>query len=192
MGIIEQAGRAGKDTMRVFFAIWPDDAAREQLQALANSLQQDFGCIGRRIKAENIHLTLVFVGNVDNRGLESLYGAADGIDKGGIRSFELAIQQVGCWKHSHIAYVAPRDVPSVLEELVGLLRQAIESAGFSLEQRAYRPHITLIRDAACRALPQSMEPVVWGVREWLLVKSEQAREGVVYSPVGRWRLGTSE
>jgi 2'-5' RNA ligase len=190
--MIEQAGRAGKDAVRIFFAIWPDDATRELLRPVANSLQNDFRCAGRRIKAEDIHLTLVFVGNVDNRGLEALYNAADGIGKGDTRPFELAIQQIGYWKHSRIAYVAPREIPSALEELVSLLRQAIECAGFSLEQRAYRPHITLIRDAACRALPGSMEPVIWRVREWLLVKSEQTREGAVYSPVGRWMLGTPE
>jgi 2'-5' RNA ligase len=192
MGVIEQAGCAGKDIVRVFFAIWPDAAARKQLLEIADGLQRNPGCTGRRIKAENIHLTLVFVGNVDKSGLEALCDAAEGIAKTRKRPFELVIQEVGCWKHNRIAYAAPREIPSALKEMAGLLRKAIESAGFSTEERAYKPHITLMRDATCAGLPWRIEPVVWEVREWLLAKSEQTREGVVYSPVARWMLGTSE
>jgi 2'-5' RNA ligase len=192
MGIIEQGERAGKNA-RVFFAIWPDAAAKEQLMELASGLQRNLGCTGRRISAENIHLTLVFVGNVDNHGLQALCRAAEEIAKTGKRPFELVIQKIGYWKHNHIAYAAPREIPSALEELVGILREAIESVGFSAEERAYKPHITLMRDATCSPLSKTMEaigPVVWEVREWLLVKSEQSGGGgVVYSPIGYWPLG---
>jgi 2'-5' RNA ligase len=191
MGILGPAGYAGKDIVRVFFAIWPDCAVRERLLEIGDSLQRNPGFAGRRIKAENIHLTLVFVGNVDRSGLDALCGAAEGIAKIRKRPFELVIQEVGCWKHNHIVYAAPRRIPLALKELVSSLRKAIESVGFSTEERTYKPHVTLMRDATCPGLPQRIEPVAWEVREWLLVKSEQTREGVVYSPVGRWVLGTS-
>lgn len=158
---------------------------------MASGLQQNLGCTGRRIRAENIHLTLVFVGNVDNHGLQALCRAAEEIAKAGKRPFELVLQETGYWKHNHIAYAAPRDIPLALEELVGILREAIESAGFSAEERAYKPHVTLMRDATCSPLSRTMEairPVVWKVHEWLLVKSEQTGGGLVYSPIGRWPL----
>ena len=81
MEVIEQAGCAGKDTVRVFFAIWPGDAARKRLLEITDGLQRNLACTGRRIRAENIHLTLVFVGNVDKSGLEALCRAAEGIAK---------------------------------------------------------------------------------------------------------------
>jgi 2'-5' RNA ligase len=192
MKVIEQAGCAGNGTVRVFFAIWPDAGARKRLLEITDSLQRKPGCTGRRIKAENIHLTLVFVGNVDKSRLGALCNAAEGIAKTREKPFELVIQEVGCWKHNRIAYAAPNEIPWALKEMVGLLRKAIESAGFSTEERAYKPHVTLIRDATCAELPWRIEPVMWEVREWLLVKSEQTRDSVVYSPVARWMLGTSE
>ena len=141
MEVIEQARYAGKDELRVFFAIWPDSAAREQLLEIASGLQRDLGCTGRRIRAENIHLTLVFVGNVDNRGLQALCDAAEGIAKKSTAPFELVIQKIGYWKHNCVAYAAPLGIPSRLEELVSFLRKATESIGFSPEERAYkRPH----------------------------------------------------
>lgn len=191
MEVIEQARYARKDEARVFFAIWPGGATREQLLEVASGLPRDFGCTGRRIRAENIHLTLVFVGNVDNRALQALCGAAEGIAKKSTAPFELVIQKIGYWKHNCVAYAAPLGIPPGLEELVCLLRKATESVGFSPEERAYKPHVTLMRDATCPMLSQNIEPLVWEVREWLLVKSEQTREGVVYSPVARWMLGTS-
>lgn len=187
-----QAGCAGEDTIRVFFAIWPDAAVRKQLLEMASGLQRNSGCTGRRMKAENIHLTLVFVGNVDHDGLEALCHAAEGIARTGRPSFELIIQETGYWKRNRIAYAALHEIPPALKELVGQLGKAIEAIGYSMEARAYKPHITLMRDAVCPALHRQIEPVVWEVREWLLVRSEQTREGVVYSPVGRWLLGTPE
>ena len=62
----ENTGSTGR-TVRVFFAIWPDNAAQKQLAALAKQLQAESLCGGRKIKPENIHLTLVFVGEVDSR-----------------------------------------------------------------------------------------------------------------------------
>jgi 2'-5' RNA ligase len=192
MRVIEQGGCSGK-SVRVFFAIWPDDAVREQLVEMASGLQRNLGCSGRRIRAENIHLTLVFVGSVDNSGLEALHSAAEGIVKTGKRPFELVIQEIGYWKHSRIAYAAPREIPSALKELVSLLGKTIKSVGFSPEERAYKPHVTLLRDATCPALSRmrgAIRPVVWEVRQWLLVKSEQTEGGVVYSPIGCWPFGT--
>src|SRR5688500_8454544 len=98
MEVIEQARYARKDEARVFFAIWPGGATREQLLEVASGLPRDFGCTGRRIRAENIHLTLVFVGNVDNRALQALCGAAEGIAKKSTAPFELVIQKIGYWK----------------------------------------------------------------------------------------------
>ncbi|HVW63606.1 MAG TPA: RNA 2',3'-cyclic phosphodiesterase [Nitrosospira sp.] len=188
-----QAGHAGKNTVRVFFAIWPDTAVREQLLEMANGLQRNPGCSGRKIKAENIHLTLVFVGNVDHDGLEALRHAAEGIARTGRKSFELVIQGVGYWKRNRIVFAALNEIPQALKELVSQLGKAIELIGFSTEERAYKPHVTLMRDAVCpMLLHRRIEPVVWKVREWLLVKSEQTGEGVAYSPVDRWTLGTPE
>ena len=165
MEVIEQARYAGKDELRVFFAIWPDSAAREQLLEIASGLQRDLGCTGRRIRAENIHLTLVFVGNVDNRGLQALCDAAEGIAKKSTAPFELVIQKIGYWKHNCVAYAAPLGIPSRLEELVSFLQKATESIGFSPEERAYKPHVTLMRDATCPMLPRNIKPVTWEVRE---------------------------
>lgn len=186
----ENIGSAGR-AYRIFFAIWPDNDAQKRLAGLAKQLRLESLCGGRKIKAENIHLTLVFVGKVNPDSLKALYDAGDRINQLSSPAFDLVIDEIRYWKHNHIVYLAPGKVPHELVNLEKALRDAISTAGFSLEQRAYTPHITLMRNALCQALPELAEPIPWRVREWTMIKSEQTSNGSVYTPVGRWSLETS-
>lgn len=184
----ENIGSAGR-AYRIFFAIWPDKDAQKQLAGLAKQLRLESLCGGRKIKAENIHLTLVFVGKVYPDRLEVLRNVADRAKQSESLAFDLVVDEVRYWKHNRIVYMAPGKVPQELVNLEKALRDAISAAGFPLEQRAYAPHITLMRNAFCPALPELAEPVAWRVREWMLVKSEQTSNGSAYTPIGCWPLG---
>lgn len=178
----------GRRTVRVFFAIWPHNKAQRQLGGLVKRLRLETLCGGRKTKAENIHLTLVFVGEVHPDKLEILCRVASGIRDSGARAFDLVVEKICYWKHKGIVYGEIGRIPQELMNLVAALQDGLSDAGFSLEQRAYRPHITLMRNASCQTLPELMEPIAWRVREWALVKSEQTSDGSVYVPVGRWSL----
>jgi 2'-5' RNA ligase len=175
-------------TVRVFFAIWPDDKAQKQLSDAVKRLQLEPLCGGRKTKAKNIHLTLVFVGEVPTGKLEALCRIADGISASGVRAFDLVVEKISYWKHNNIVFAAIATIPPELMDLVTALQEALSTAGFSLEQRTYKPHITLMRNASCQTLPELAEPIAWRVREWMLVKSEQTSGGSNYVPVGRWSL----
>ncbi|MCK6429025.1 MAG: hypothetical protein L6Q72_08010 [Burkholderiaceae bacterium] len=54
--------------MRCFVALWPDDAARERLAAVAREQQRRFPR-ARAMRAENLHLTLAFIGELDETAL---------------------------------------------------------------------------------------------------------------------------
>jgi len=49
-------------TRRLFFALWPDEATREQLAHITRKAVRGSG--GRPIPVENLHSTLVFLGSV--------------------------------------------------------------------------------------------------------------------------------
>lgn len=179
---------AKRETVRVFFAIWPDGTAKKQLAALAEQLQAEPLCSGRKTEPENIHLTLVFVGEVDTGGLEALRLAADEVRGRNTHAFDIVIEEIRYWKHKGIAYATTGKVPRQLGDLVDALRDALSAAGFSIERRTYRPHITLMRKASCQAMPHLEKPIAWKAREWVLVKSIQTGNGPVYNPIGRWPL----
>ena len=188
MQTTEKSNAIRKQTARVFFAIWPDNKTQKQLGKLIEQLQLEARCRGRKTKLQNIHLTLVFLGEVDADGLAALCQVADEIRNSGARAFDFSIEEIGCWKHNHIVYLASREVPAELSNLVSRLKNGVSAAGFSVERRPYAPHITLMRNALCRSLPELPEPITWRAREWLLVKSQQTSGGSAYAPVGRWSL----
>ena len=47
---------------RLFFALWPDEALRQQLAVYPPMLK---GCGGRLVVQDNLHITLAFLGSVD-------------------------------------------------------------------------------------------------------------------------------
>jgi 2'-5' RNA ligase len=53
--------------LRLFFACWPDAALQEQLAQLGRQLQRQSG--GKPSRRENLHLTLVFLGDVASSDL---------------------------------------------------------------------------------------------------------------------------
>ena len=85
------------------------------------------------------------------REASSASQVADGIRDSGTSAFNFTIEEIGYWKHNHIVYLAPREVPAELIQLVSILEDGVSNAGFSVERRPYAPHITLMRNA--RSIP---------------------------------------
>jgi 2'-5' RNA ligase len=173
--------------MRVFFAIWPKDAAWRQLCDLSEKLE--LVCGGRRTRAESIHLTLIFLGEMETSQLDALCLAANTV-KG--RAFNFIVEGVRYWKFNRVVYAGTGEVPLELFDLVDSLQDTLSANGFSFDHRAFTPHITLVRKVQRYVLPKPLislvEPIVWPVSEWILVKSEQASDRSVYTPIGRWPL----
>lgn len=182
----QAAEETRKKAIRLFFAIWPDKETRMRLGRLAGRLAS--ACEGRKIKTENIHLTLVFVGEVNTSQMTALYKTVDEIKDSGVCAFDLPIERICIWKRKNIVYAEISAIPQSLIDLVEALQSRLSSAGFSLERRPYKPHITLMRNASCKTLPELAEPMVWRAREWVLVKSDRTSDGSVYTQIGRWSL----
>jgi 2'-5' RNA ligase len=158
---------------RVFFALWPDEAERAALAAWQPALHKI--CGGRTMRANTLHNTLVFLGDVVLHRLEALQLAAQEVEG---ESFELVFDAVRYWGHNHIAYAAPGDMPPPLGQLVQNLEQRLGKHRFRFEQRAYKPHVTLLRHAQWSDAPlPEMQRVVWRVKDFVLVQSAPDEEG---------------
>lgn len=168
---------------RMFFALWPDDGVRAALHAHAQPLHRD--CGGRAMRRENLHLTLVFVGDVAVERLAALEAVAGTICAS---SFELVLDRLGYWRHNRIVWAAPLNIPGALRELVSRLEGGLQQAGFEFDQRTYAPHVTLLRDARAPADPAAPH-LDWRVAEFVLVESAQGLGGAEYLVRARWKLG---
>lgn len=170
---------------RVFFALWPDDRVRNALHSRAQELHRS--CGGRAMRRENLHLTLVFVGDIPVGRLEELRSTAGAVSAA---PFELVLDQLGYWRHNRIVWASPLTVPGPLRELVAGLEGGLTQAGFEFDQRPYAPHITLLRDArAPRLLPALGVP--WSALDFALVQSARDAYGSRYEVLARWPLAAA-
>ena len=94
---------------------------------------------------KDLHITLKFLGEADDRELEILQENLSGILMPGV--FEIELGSIGVFGNSARPRVLMVDVTSN-EKLVNLQKQIEEAsiqAGFTRENRAYRPHMTLAK-----------------------------------------------
>ena len=177
-----------KAKSRVFFALWPDAAAAAHLHSFSQQLHQTLG--GRLTREETLHATLVFIGDVASDRLPSLRELSAGIQ---IPAFEINFDSFGCWRHNRIAYLGMQQIPNALSMLQTELASRVRAAGFDIEHRAFSPHITLLRKTECKKAGLEMEnpatePIVWAVRDFVLVKSSLSASGSRYEQIGHWPL----
>lgn len=157
------------DTSRVFIALWPDAAVRERL-ALCRD-RWAFPADAAPVAAEHLHLTLHFIGNVAHNRVAEL---ANGLQLP-FEPFDLCFGRTALWAHG-IAVLEPDAPPSGLLALHAALADRLQALSFLLEDRAFRPHITLARRAQ-RSTPPACPPARWPVRDYALVESRSTRAG---------------
>lgn len=160
---------------RLFFALWPDGRIRERLAALAADLPLRGG---RRVRPENLHLTLAFLGEVPAAQAACLEAAAAGVRAA---PFELVLDRLGGFGRTRVVWLGCRHQPEPLLALVRALNQALaEGCGYLPEARPFAAHLTVARRARHPPRPQDVGPVPWPVSEFVLVESDLDPEGVRY------------
>ncbi|MES9862360.1 MAG: RNA 2',3'-cyclic phosphodiesterase [Candidatus Thiodiazotropha sp. LLP2] len=168
---------------RLFFALWPSAEVRDQLH---NCLEEGPSVKGRPHHPADLHMTLVFLGQVESQQMACIRQAAEEID---VQSFSMEIEHSGYWPRPKIVWAAPESTPQPLTQLVDGLKHKLVSCGFEPEARPYQPHVTLYRKAQ-HHLPWHLEkPIPWEVSEFVLATSNQpGPKKNRYQILDRWPL----
>lgn len=167
--------------MRLFFALWPPREAAEALHAWALEARRATG--GRATRAESIHLTLAFLGEIEERRLPELRS----LSAGGERHV-LPIEQARHWARNRIVWAGPKEIPDRLRALAGNLAARLAERKFATEARPFAAHVTLIRKTRGPGEMPKLPEVDWPVREYLLVRSRLSSEESRYEVMGRFPL----
>lgn len=166
--------------MRLFIAIRFSQETGSKLTGLRDEVRLH-SQRGRFTTAENLHLTLVFLGECDERQTAAVRSVLDEVR---FDPFPIIIDRVGRFQRNR------RDIwwagvgeNEALQALQLDLTERLLRAGFSLEQRTYRPHITLGRDILTNFPPWTIQPLVDRVHTVELMKSEQVEGTLTYTPI---------
>lgn len=170
-------------TQRVFFALWPDENVRASLALAARRMHRVLH--GRRTRDASIHLTLVFVGDVDIESFDRLRALPAEVLTTG---FRLTLDRWDCWPRGGIGWAGPSRIPVPLRQLAENLEAWLRGSGFEAGRSKFTPHVTLLRDAQYAAMPEPLTPIEWQVEEFVLVRSELLPKGAHHDIVARWRL----
>lgn len=168
---------------RLFFGLWPDPDLRQQLAAAARAAHKNAG--GRPVPADNLHLTLAFLGSLTTARADCVTEAAADI---AVEPFALRLDRIGWWRRPGILWLAPAVWPAEIEALAAALWRALEPCGIEPETRPFKPHVTIARRCG-RARTGPMTPIDWPVSDFALIESLAGQPGSRYQVLKRWPLG---
>ena len=135
------------DTVRVFVAIELPEAARQHIAHLIDTLRTMRIHGLRWVRAEGVHLTLKFLGNVSEERLDSIAAAMEQAAEH-VAPFSLHIQDAGAFPNMGSPRVLWAGVHGEVEPLLQLqarLEETLAVRGFPAETRPFSPHLTLAR-----------------------------------------------
>jgi len=171
--------------LRVFFALWPDAHAREQLARLAVDVAREGD--GRAIPTRNLHVTLAFVGAVPAQRVDALCDAGTQAVRG-IGPIDVSLERVGGAHNGELVWLAPAILPDNLITLHDTLDALLADRDFSIEAREFRPHVTLARRCARRMRVFPIAPIAWRVTRVALMASTTGADGSEYRELGAFLL----
>ena len=163
--------------MRLFIAILLEKPVKDALTEMQASLRKQ-RVEGNYTKAENLHLTLAFIGEYGDpeRVLDVMRTVP-------IAPFSIRLEGFGCFGDLYWCGLGGQDA---LTGYVRRLRRALAEADIPFDRKRFSPHITLLRRARFSSyLPAPRVPeAAMEVRSVSLMRSDRGKDGMIYTEVG--------
>ncbi len=178
--------------IRAFAALALPEAVRLDLMLVQHGLP-----LPRPVPPENLHLTLVFLGEVPERRLEDI---DSGFRQVRAPAFEMALAGIGLFGGAkpRVVYAGAAEVEG-LRHLQAKVETAARRAGHEAPARRFTPHVTLARLPERFPERQRLAAAVAGrggyasarfdVEDFRLYRSHLAASGAHYEELARYPLG---
>ncbi|GBC95659.1 RNA 2',3'-cyclic phosphodiesterase [bacterium HR16] len=187
--------------MRLFFAVLLDEHTRGRVALVQEAMKRALA--GQRIswvKQENLHLTLRFLGEQDEKGLRQAIEAGQTVARER-QTFRFVVQGAGAFpdlRRARVLWVGVEEPVEPLYYLAHQLEKELRQRGFPPEDKPFRSHITLARikepppAQVMQKLIESLPNEPLGsveVRSFVLMQSVLNPNGSLYTPVQEFPLG---
>lgn len=170
-------------SQRLFFALWPDDVQRRELAHWVEGL--GLTSVGRPIDAQNLHLTLIFLGQTEAKRRTCYQSVAARIESA---EFCLNFDRLSFFRRANVVWAGATCVSPIVQNLHRQLRDGLVSCGYRPESRAFTPHLTLLRSVKSRPRLASPPPFTWLFTQFCLVASCISSSGARYEVLNRYPL----
>ena len=185
-----------RDTrVRTFIAIELDDAIRQRLAAAQQRLRSADAKV-RWVGADQMHLTVRFLGEIDEGIVNQVAGAMH-MAAADAQPFDLAVAGLGTFPPRgapRVVWAGADEPTGALAALHKRLERELRNLGFERERRAFSPHLTLGRVKDPRTCTRLRTLVTDGADEafgtqtvtaLVLFQSVLSPHGATYTPLHR-------
>lgn len=160
----------------------------------------------RWVDASHYHLTVKFLGDLEEGSLEEIHKVLrDTVSRG--QGFELEVGDFGVFpriRKPRVLWVGLEERSGSLGRLKDALEKSLEPIGFDRERRKFHPHVTVgrVRRSVSREdtenLASTLDAFTLGklgvimINQVTLMRSDLTSSGPIYTPLGQFRLGSGE
>ncbi|NLC34840.1 MAG: RNA 2',3'-cyclic phosphodiesterase [Alcaligenaceae bacterium] len=167
--------------MRLFFAYWPSPSKAEAMAPWVQSAHALYG--GRMMRTDTLHMTLAFLGQADEAATQHLVAACQ---EWTLPSGSMVLREPGRFLNAKVVWLGPAAAePASLEWLYRANEQLwaqLAPLGWSPRETAFRPHVSLLRNAGPGPLEALQGPTVhWTPKRCVLVGSRPTQAGSRYT-----------
>ena len=189
------------EAIRSFIAIEIPRELQLKLGDLQRELKQAEADI-KWVNPEGIHLTLKFLGSVNQEVLEKIVRVLPPLTSE-VEPFSLRIQGLGCFpsnRNPRVLWVGLQQGVEEVSRLQKEIEKRIEEMMPSSDERTFKPHLTIGRVRSPRRmgplsriieLQQGVEIGTFTASEVHLIKSDLRPSGAIYSKLHSFDLGKS-
>jgi 2'-5' RNA ligase len=182
---------------RIFLAVDISGEVRKEATDFIKKLREGFSNL--RVgwdKPEKLHLTMKFLGEIDEEQLKKLQSAVEAGARQ-IAPFKLQIAGTGVFpspKQARVLWLGVKGDTGNLQLLNEILENECEKQGFEKEERKFKAHLTVARLKERSAelveahLNSNFEPVEFDVSEVVIYQSELKPTGSIYSIISKHKL----
>jgi 2'-5' RNA ligase len=173
--------------MRVFFGLELDGATALEI---ANWREPQLACAGTPVPPANFHITLAFLGALDDPAIERLCLSVDNwLAQSALTSATLQLDTTGYWPKPGIFWLGPLAWPEQLTRLAQKLGSLGSAAGAKRDRNPFQPHITLYRQCSAPPPAPALAPsITMRYAGFALFVSRQGKRGVSYHVLQDWDL----
>lgn len=185
--------------IRSFLAFELPPDIKEEVARISKEVKRT-GLDASWVKAANIHLTVVFMGNVEEQNVPSIISHIDQVTSE-YKHFEISLGGMGLFPDIRRPRVIWLGLDGDIKGLAALrdeLQRPLESFGVKQEKRPFRPHLTLGRFRRSVKKRTLLKKAIDDysdfsgpdgiLDELVLFKSELKPGGAVYSRLHSWPL----
>ena len=137
------------EKVRAFIAIRPAADLRRAFTGVAAAAR---GLPMHWVRPESVHLTLKFLGDVPGDAIPTIHQTLQQAAEG-LAAFSVAVRGLGCFPNAtrpRVLWMGIDDPRRELAQLQCHIESTLAALGMSVEERLFRPHLTLARTRGTR------------------------------------------